>query len=92
MRIEIQGKSTGVGAHADGFIIGHEPDRTESSKTGNHWTRIYKDVPENAIEIEYGHSARGAPYRSAIHCDGSSLTAEEMKQVSAMKIWQEHEE
>lgn len=92
MRVEINGKSTGVGAFADGFIVGYEPNYTENSKTGNHWTHVYKDVPEKSIQVEFGNSRSGRPYRCAIHADGSSVTEEEMIKVRNLKEWKEHEE
>ncbi len=82
MKFEISGKSTGVGAFADGFILGHEPDRIEESGTGNHWVHIYKDVPEKAICIEFGYSRSGKPFRYAVHVDGTPVTAEDMEEIS----------
>ena len=87
MRLEINGKSTGVGTFEDGIVVTKsgviiEPDRTENSRTGNHWTHVFKDVSNNVIVIRFGSSTRGRLWRSAFHADGTELSDEEMNVIS----------
>lgn len=91
MRYEISGKSTGVGAYEDGLVMGHNPDYTDQSKTGNHWTHVYKDVPEKAIVVLFGHSRSGVPHRSVIHVDGTPVSEDEMKEVVLVDEWNRYE-
>ena len=91
MRVEIDGKETGVGAFADGFVIGYEPDYTDESRTGNHWTHIYKNVSPDAIIVEFGYSRGGRPWRSVRIADGRKVTEEDMKKVETFSEWKEYE-
>ena len=91
MRIEIDGKETGVGAFADGFVVGFEYDYKEESRTGNHWTYVYKNIPENAIIVEYGYSRSGRPWRSVRIADGREVTEEDMEKVKTFPEWKEYE-
>ncbi|MHC1623472.1 MAG: hypothetical protein ACXQTR_02635 [Candidatus Methanospirareceae archaeon] len=80
-KYEISGKSTGVGAFEDGSIVGMEPSYVEESKTGNHWTRVYHNVPEKAIVVRWGNSRGGVPFGYVEYADGTPYDREDAAQI-----------
>lgn len=89
MELKISGKSTGVGAYDDGLVIGRNPDRTETSRTGNHWEYEYKNIPNDAIIIYFGNNRNGTPYRKCILANGQPVPPERMHEVEKISEWKE---
>jgi len=68
MDYNIQGRRTGRGAFTDAVIIVdnqiREPDYEENSRTGNHWEKIWYDLPVGATIFYVDITNSGKEYRS----------------------------
>jgi len=68
MDYEIEGRSTGRGAFTDAIVVVdgkvREPDYEESSRTGNHWKKMWYDLPVGATIFYVDVTNSGKEYRS----------------------------
>ena len=83
MDYTVEGRSTGRGAFTDATVLlpgaglTKEPDHREASRTGNHWTTRWNDLPEGTIIFNIDITNSGKEHRSieTLHGDELKLRA-----------------